>query len=892
MGTLHRKSDKEEIKMNDFEYKVSVIIPVYNAQQQLKQCLDSLVAQTIDHKQMEVLLINDGSTDQSLEICRKYEEQYTFFEVFSKENEGVSKTRNLGIANAHGKYIMYLDADDTISAETIKDVTDFFDKHFEEVDLVTYKELFVDGDEILPEHVRYDILNESGIYDLRYLENAYIMQTRLNICVKNLGEDNYRFEDSSYHEDQRYCTEIVLNKLKIGYCATGTYYYIYQPESIVRTRFYAYYIFEDVMEYWERLFSRFEKEVPLYVQALYMSDISWKTRTDILLPYHYSEEKLNHAKNRIIQLLNRISDEIILNHPNVDKFHRHFFISKKTNAKITYLDGPAGMTVLNQQHVILQEDKIEIVLCSFKVKENSIHIMAYLKSCIFSYDKEPELYLVKNRDFAKMEQIDLKESSWCHYRAKTKTNKFFLFHQKIDMNITDQFEFYVKMDGKLFKTKYYFMPKVYFSHRFQRYIYIKNGKKIEYSMAKFLISPAQKEDYKEVKKQMGRQFFAESRKVWLIRNLNMRIQSKKFDNIWLYHDCKGVKKDNGYYQFIHDFDKNDGVTRYFVVNDDFSFVKDQFTRKQRKYLVRFGSWKHKFLYLKARKIITAFIEQNNYMPFNEEWHNRYIDISNEADVYYLQHGVLHAHVPWKYSLDRMCIAKEVVSTQYEKENLIQNYCFDEEHLIESGMPRFDFIDENAISQNRILFAPSWRKYLVGMSDGEWVTIKGEFLQSDFYKKTLAFINSKELHDILEKYDFYLDFKLHPIFERYKALYQVTNDRVTMAENVIEDTEYSIFVTDFSSFSFDFVYLKKPILYFLPDDEMFRAGMNDYREIDLPFDKAFGELVYETKDAVSELEKILKNHCIPEEIFQKRMDHFFFYHDNEQRDRVYDAISHD
>ena len=128
------------------------------------------------------------------------------------------------------------------------------------------------------------------------------------------------------------------------------------------------------------------------------------------------------------------------------------------------------------------------------------------------------------------------------------------------------------------------MPKVYFSHRFQRYIYIKNGKKIEYSMAKFLISPAQKEDYKEVKKQMGRQFFAESRKVWLIRNLNMRIQSKKFDNIWLYHDCKGVKKDNGYYQFIHDFDKNDGVTRYFVVNDDFSFVKDQFTRKQRKYM--------------------------------------------------------------------------------------------------------------------------------------------------------------------------------------------------------------------------------------------------------------------------------------------------------------------
>lgn len=114
----------------------------------------------------------------------------------------------------------------------------------------------------------------------------------------------------------------------------------------------------------------------------------------------------------------------------------------------------------------------------------------------------------------------------------------------------------------------------------------------------------------------------------------------------------------------------------------------------------------------------------------------------------------------------------------------------------------------------------------------------------------------------------------------------------MAENVIEDTEYSIFITVFLHSHLIFVYLKKPILYFLPDDEMFRAGMNDYREIDLPFEKAFGELVYESEDAVYELEKILKNQCKPEEKFKTRMDHFFLYHDDEQCDRVYDAISHD
>ena len=205
------------------------------------------------------------------------------------------------------------------------------------------------------------------------------------------------------------------------------------------------------------------------------------------------------------------------------------------------------------------------------------------------------------------------------------------------------------------------------------------------------------------------------------------------------------------------------------------------------------------------------------------------------------------------------------------------------------MPRYDYFDFNQSSVNRILFAPSWRKYLVGMNGTEWVTTESKFLQSQFFDATTRFLNSKKLQDLLEQHDFYLDFKLHPILERYKHLYKITNPRVTMAEHKIKETTYKIFMTDFSSFVYDFVYLKKPIIYYLPDEGLFRAGLNDYREVDMPLDDAFGEYVNTPEDAVDAIQRVLENGCVPEERYAKKMENMFFFKDHKQRDRIYEAL---
>ncbi|TFE01706.1 glycosyltransferase family 2 protein [Jeotgalibacillus salarius] len=90
--------------------KVSVIIPVYNVEKYLDECIKSVLKQ--DYHDMEILLINDGSTDNSLNICREYEQAYASVRVIDQPNKGLSGARNTGILEAKGKYLIFLDSDD------------------------------------------------------------------------------------------------------------------------------------------------------------------------------------------------------------------------------------------------------------------------------------------------------------------------------------------------------------------------------------------------------------------------------------------------------------------------------------------------------------------------------------------------------------------------------------------------------------------------------------------------------------------------------------------------------------------------------------------------------------------------------------------------------------
>ena len=92
--------------------KISIVVPIYNAEEFLEKCVESLINQTCDD--IEILLINDGSTDRSLEICEKFSQQDKRIKIFNQSNQGVSQSRNTGLQNAKSELITFVDADDWI----------------------------------------------------------------------------------------------------------------------------------------------------------------------------------------------------------------------------------------------------------------------------------------------------------------------------------------------------------------------------------------------------------------------------------------------------------------------------------------------------------------------------------------------------------------------------------------------------------------------------------------------------------------------------------------------------------------------------------------------------------------------------------------------------------
>ena len=116
------KQEKQKLlsKIADYESKalISIIVPIYNVENYLRQCLDSIVSQT--YQNFECLLINDGSPDNSADICREYVAKDARFRYFEKENGGLSSARNVGIENSRGTYITFVDSDDWLDSDYLE----------------------------------------------------------------------------------------------------------------------------------------------------------------------------------------------------------------------------------------------------------------------------------------------------------------------------------------------------------------------------------------------------------------------------------------------------------------------------------------------------------------------------------------------------------------------------------------------------------------------------------------------------------------------------------------------------------------------------------------------------------------------------------------------------
>lgn len=202
---------------------ISVIIPVYNAQDGIKRCVDSLLNQSF--KNFEIILLNDGSKDNSLNILKEYELKYSFVRVIDKQNEGVAVTRNKGILLAEGEYTMFMDNDDFVDSDYIE--TFYQAIHEKNLDLVIggYKRVNQDNQIIFSQ----DIQQSEWSKYIIMAPWAKVYRTEF------LKTNNLEFFDYGIGEDITFNLAAYKTTDKIGLLDYKGYNWYYNNKSISNT---------------------------------------------------------------------------------------------------------------------------------------------------------------------------------------------------------------------------------------------------------------------------------------------------------------------------------------------------------------------------------------------------------------------------------------------------------------------------------------------------------------------------------------------------------------------------------------------------------------------------------------------------------------------------------
>ena len=213
------------------EVKISVIIPVYNVEKYLAQCINSVISQS--YKNLEVILVDDGSTDKSPQMCDDFAKRDSRIRVVHKTNGGLSSARNAGIRIATGDYLLFLDSDDYWdSTDAMKECAEVCMKYHPDVLMFGYKKYF--QKESRTEVRGISVSNFDKVYAIDDLLHADVFTTSAcNKCVSRrlFTEYHLDFVKNQLSEDIEYCIKII--KYADRFMVIDNPFYIYRQQNAV-----------------------------------------------------------------------------------------------------------------------------------------------------------------------------------------------------------------------------------------------------------------------------------------------------------------------------------------------------------------------------------------------------------------------------------------------------------------------------------------------------------------------------------------------------------------------------------------------------------------------------------------------------------------------------------
>lgn len=345
--------------------------------------------------------------------------------------------------------------------------------------------------------------------------------------------------------------------------------------------------------------------------------------------------------------------------------------------------------------------------------------------------------------------------------------------------------------------------------------------------------------------------------------------------IWLFQDRVDVADDNAKHLFRYAVKQDDDIKKYFVISKDCEDFDEM--KKIDSNIVPLRSFKHKFLYLFAEKVISSHVNHSWLNPFfnpKRPYFNGFLTV----EKCFLQHGVIKDDLSSWLRKFFQNLHLFLTSSDYERDSIMgDTYNYDEDVVQAFGLPRHDYL-KFGVAKKEILFSPTWRKYLIN---------KAAFEKSEYYYRLNSFLNNERLLKAIKDKGYKLVFKPHYDLQPFLDLFTLDLDVIEVNTHDSYQTIFNnsaVMITDYSSVFFDFSFLKKPVIYYHEgDDYHYDEGYFSYEEM------GFGDVIDNEEDLVDKIIEYMDNDCEMEEKYKKRVDKFFKYTDQKNCSRVYDWL---
>jgi CDP-glycerol glycerophosphotransferase (TagB/SpsB family) len=358
----------------------------------------------------------------------------------------------------------------------------------------------------------------------------------------------------------------------------------------------------------------------------------------------------------------------------------------------------------------------------------------------------------------------------------------------------------------------------------------------------------------------------------LIQSNADRASSK---NVWLVGERPDTAQDNGLRFFEYIRKNHPEIDIYYVIEEN---APDAEKLKSTGNVLFIGSDEHIEKSIEASKFIGTH-DLDYILPFKGAKMKNY----RESEKIFLQHGVLgRKNVPYHKKYYKYPFNIFIVSSEPEKNMVVNKFGYERKEVAATGLARFDKLQENHHPKREILLIPTWR---------EWIVNEEKLMNSSYFNKYVSFITSERLAHILEKYDLKLNFYPHYRMQEYIAdNVDINNDRIRLiklgeidVQSLIKDN--ILMITDYSSVSFDFTYLRKPVIYYHFDPDMFFST-----GILRPIEETFlGDIVSNEEDLLNKIEGAALRDFRPLEIVEERFDWIFTVQDQNNNQRILDVI---